>query len=133
LPVGKEFSVKIAHGVDIVGVKRIASAIQRGGDGFLKRVFTKAESEFCQSRAKKYEHFAARFAAKEAFIKALGDRAHTVALNQIEVCKHPSGKPYLSLSPAVLKKAGLNRKTQIELSLSHEREFSVASVILVFQ
>ena len=124
-------SVKIAHGIDIVSVKRITNAIQRGGTGFLARVFTKAESKFCRGRAKRYEHYAARFAAKEAFIKALGDRAHAVALNQIEVCKQPSGKPYLSLKPAVLKKAGLTRKTQIELSLSHEREFAVASVLLL--
>lgn len=123
--------MKIAHGIDIVSVKRISNAIQRGGAGFLKRVFTNAESEFCRGRARRFEHYAARFAAKEAFIKALGDRAHAIALNQIEVCKHPSGKPYLALSPAVLKQAGLNRKTHIELSLSHEREFAVASVILV--
>jgi len=124
-------SVRIAHGIDIVSVKRITDSIQRGGAGFVKRVFTKKESDFCRKRAKQYEHYAARFAAKEAMIKALGDRAHAVALNQIEVCKHASGKPYLSLSPAVLKKAGLDRNTQIELSLSHEREFAVASVILV--
>ena len=122
--------MRIAHGIDIVSVKRITSAIQRGGDAFLKRVFTSAESKFCRGRAKRFEHYAARFAAKEAFIKALGDRAHAVALNQIEVCKYPSGKPFLSLSAATLKNAGLNRKTQIELSLSHEREFAVASVIL---
>ncbi len=123
--------MRIAHGIDIVSVKRITSAIQRGGDAFLKRVFTKAEADFCRSRARQFEHYAARFAAKEAFIKALGDRAHAVALNQIEVCKQSSGKPYLALSAAVLKSAGLSRKTVIELSLSHERDFAVASVILV--
>lgn len=123
--------MKIAHGIDIVSVQRIKGAIERGGASFLKRVFTNAETNFCKVRARRFEHYAARFAAKEAFVKALGDRAHAVALNQIEVRRYPSGKPYLVLSNEALKLAGLNRKTQIELSMSHEREFAVASVILV--
>jgi len=121
----------VSHGIDIVSVKRITDSIRRGGSAFLNRVYTASECRYCKNRARKFEHFAARFAVKEALIKALGNKAHCVALNQIEVKNLPSGKPTLHLKPAVMKKAGLSSKTKIEVSLSHEREFAVASVILI--
>lgn len=123
--------MKLAHGIDIVSVKRIRQAIGRGKSGFLKRVYTRREKDYCKLRARCFEHYAARFAAKEALIKALGDKAHCVAMNQIEIRNQPSGKPRIVLSPAVLKKAGLSRKNQIELSLSHDRDYAIASVIIL--
>lgn len=98
----------------------------------LNRIFTAAEQTYCTKRARAYEHYAARFAAKEAFIKALGLEAkHGVALTDIEVRKRPSGKPYIFLSASLLKKTKLKKNTQIELSLTHEREYAVASVIII--
>lgn len=98
----------------------------------MNRIYTPAEQQYCSQRAKSFEHYAARFAAKEAFIKALELEAKDgVSLSDIEVRKKPSGKPYIFLSPKLLKKTGLKKNTQVELSLTHEREYAVASVIIV--
>jgi len=80
----------------------------------------------------KYEHYAARFAAKEAAIKAIGALGNTLPplFREIEVCRHPSGKPYLSIGRRARKCLGLAGKFQMELSLAHEREFAVAAVML---
>ncbi len=120
-----------SQGIDIVSVARIKAAIAHGGRRFLARVFTPAERKYCHGRARVFEHYAARFAAKEAFLKALGDRATAIRLNQIEVAKRPSGKPFIKLSPRLYKKAGLPPAVQMALSLSHERETAVACVTLL--
>ena len=88
-----------SQGIDIVSVARIKAAIENGGSRFLERVFTPAERKYCRGRPRVFEHYAVRFAAKEAFLKALGDRASAIRLNQIEVAKRPSGKPVMLMMP----------------------------------
>lgn len=80
----------------------------------------------------KFEHYAARFAAKEAVLKALRIRSKKKpALNKIEVRHEPTGKPYIVLSPGIKKVADLGFRDQVELSLAHEREYAVATVVVV--
>jgi len=123
--------VFFSQGIDIVSVARIKAAIENGGSRFLERVFTPAERKYCRGRPRVFEHYAVRFAAKEAFLKALGDRASAIRLNQIEVAKRPSGKPVIRLNPRLYKKAGLPLSVHIALSLSHEKETAVACVTLL--
>ncbi len=121
----------LSQGIDIVSVARIKSAIERGGNRFLARVFTRSERSYCHGRARIFEHYAVRFAAKEAFLKVLGDRAASLRLNEIEVCKESSGKPFFRLTPRLRKKAGFSPRAQVALSLSHEKEMAVACVTLL--
>ena len=80
----------------------------------------------------KYEHYAARLAAKEAFAKALKIRSKVgLPFPEIEVKHEPTGKPYLLISDHLREAAGLGKKDQIELSLAHEREYAVATVVIV--
>jgi len=124
--------VRIYQGIDIIGVARIKEIAEKQKQAFLKRVFSPGEIEYCGVRRRKYEHYAARFAAKEAFIKAVSEiSAIALPLNEIEVAKHATGKPFIKLSAALRKKLRLPGGASIELSLSHERDYAVASVLIV--
>ena len=80
----------------------------------------------------KYEHYAARFAAKEAAMKAFNiGGANRFRYKNIEVKREPTGKPKIYLSPAAKKYFGVPPKSQIELSMSHEREYAIATVVMV--
>lgn len=80
----------------------------------------------------RFEHYAARFAAKKALFKALKIRPRKkLLLKNIEVRHEPTGKPYINLSSATRKALAFNAKDQIELSLAHEREYAVATVVIV--
>ena len=115
-------------GVDIIEIDRIQSAVDRFGDSFLNRVFTKSEIEYCKKRkGSGVPELAVRFSAKEAFSKALGvgiagfgHNDHGIAWKDVEVVNNPKGKPMLSY------KGNLQEKTHI--SLSHSRDFAVAMV-----
>lgn len=104
-------------GIDIVDVSRIASAAKRHGDRFLKRVFTDGELEHVDGMKRKYESLAGRFAAKEAFMKAMGRR---LSFRDIEVRSRDSGKPFIVF-------AG---KRYDGLSISHERTYAVSVVVI---
>ena len=122
----------ILQGIDIVSVKRMADTASRQGERFLKRVFTHAERRYCESKRTKFEHYAARFAAKEAFLKAIEVRKSFKASPiDVEVRRRPTGKPYIRLSEPVRKRYRLPAKLQTELSMSHEREYAIASVIVI--
>jgi holo-[acyl-carrier protein] synthase len=128
--------VELYQGIDLVSVRRLQQAAEAQGARFLNRIFSVSERAYCLPRKMKYEHLAARFAAKEAFIKACtpvtkNPVSRGVALNQIEVRKENGGKPFLHLSPAARKKLGFPARARIELSLAHEREFAVATVVLL--
>lgn len=124
--------MKIHTGIDIVEVSRIQQAIANSGSHFTDKVFTKQEYAYCSAAANKFERFAARFAAKEAFVKAIGTGfADGINHTMIEVAKDENGKPYLILHGIALdaaKKLGIK---SIDLSLSHIRESAVASVTLL--
>jgi len=118
-------------GVDLVSVSRIERVIRRWGDRFVERVFAPNEIEFCSRRVSPPHAFALRFAAKEAFSKALGlGMRKGIQWRDIEVFNYPAGKPGLKLqgtSFQICRKEGVSG---IHLSLSDEGENGVAMVVL---
>ena len=91
--------MKIRQGTDITNVRRIQESIERHGDHFLNRIFTSAERSYCESKRMKYEHYAARFAAKEAVMKAVEvKKKDRFRFREIEVKRHATGKPHIHLS-----------------------------------
>jgi len=125
-------AAKILQGIDIVSVPRIQKAIERGGAAFTDKIFTRREQEYCCSKRYRYEHFAARFAAKEALIKALsGATEKALNLSKIEISHHASGRPMIKLTARMLRELKLSPKTKIEISLSHERKIAVATAIVL--
>ncbi|NLD39123.1 MAG: holo-ACP synthase [Desulfatiglans sp.] len=118
-------------GVDIVKISRIETVINKWGDKFIDRVFTPDEKAFCLKRIRPYQAFALRFAAKEAFSKALGTGMKMgVFWKDIEVYHLKSGKPCLKvhgISLSICEKEGV---TGYHVSLSDEDEYGVAMVTL---
>jgi holo-[acyl-carrier protein] synthase len=117
-------------GNDIIEVDRIKRAIERD-NGFKEKVFSLAEIEVCESKANKYQSYAARFAAKEAFMKAFGSGwAEGIAWNEIEVLSQDNGKPYLNLLNKTKKIINQEHEFILHVSLSHLKEYAIANVIL---
>jgi len=118
-------------GVDIVSIVRIESIIKRWGDRFVGRVFTPDEAAICYDRAYPSSAFALRFAAKEAFSKALGSGMRKgLKWRDIEVFNYPSGKPSLRLHGISFDICREKDITGIHLSLSDEGEYGIAMVVL---
>jgi holo-[acyl-carrier protein] synthase len=118
-------------GVDIVKVDRIEKAVERWGDRFLKRIFTAAEIERCQKRARPAQCLALRFAAKEAFAKALGlGMRKGLRWRDIEVVHDNFGKPDLLLHNQAQRLLESVEASRTWLSLSDERESALAVVVL---
>jgi len=116
-------------GVDICEVKRFNRLSE--DKRFIKRIFSDQEIDYCEKFKKKAECFAARFAAKEAFIKALGiGLSKGIVLKEIEVKKEKSGQPVLKISGATLKTFNNLKGDKIFLSMSHEKTSAVAFVII---
>lgn len=120
----------IGHGIDAVDVARIADAIRRHGDRFLDRCFTRDELEYAARSRRRHEHLAARFAAKEAALKALGTGwSRGIAWTDVSVIRAPSGAPQLRVggrAGAVARDLGVDAWY---VSLSHTSAIAVASVI----
>lgn len=116
-------------GVDIVSVQRLREVVERWESRFLQRVFSSTEIDYCLGRKDPYPCLSARFATKEAMIKALGGRID-INLKDIEVTHAESGKPVIT--PGIRLKKCLEKKgiKRIHLSMSHERDYSIAIVIL---
>jgi len=122
----------IRQGIDIVGVERLEEAARRQGERFLNRIFTPAERAYCESKRYKFEHYAARFAAKEAMMKAMEIRSKDrFRFREIEVSRRPTGKPGIRMSPESRRRFGIPAKAQIELSMAHERKYAVSFVVLI--
>ena len=120
----------IGTGIDLAEVPRIRASIERYGDRFLQRVYTEQERAYVQRKANKFERYAARFAAKEAGMKALGTGwRRGVTWHDFEVANLPSGRPTLRLhgvARAIADKMGVRN---INLSLTHTTENGMAFVI----
>lgn len=118
-------------GIDLVDIDRMEKIIERWGPAFLRRIFTSGEIRYCSGRAHSAGHFAARFAAKEAFLKSLGmGLFEGVGFQDIEVTVLGSGKPELLLrgsAQAVFTGRGLSAH---HLSLSHSGRTATAIVVL---
>ena len=110
-------------GVDLIEIERIRRALERHGESFKERCFTEAERAYCDSKPNPPQHYAGRFAAKEAVGKALGSGVH-FTWKEIEVRGRP--KPGVHLSGRTAAFAAKIGVTQIELSMSHSRELAAA-------
>lgn len=120
----------VGSGVDLCEVPRIRQSIERYGQRFLQRIFTPAEIAYAERKANRAERYAARFAAKEAGMKALGTGWHGVAWRDFEVANLPSGRPTLRFhgeAAVIAEKLGVRN---IALSLTHTQEQAFAMVIL---
>ena len=109
----------------------MASAIERFGDRFLRRVFTDAEIHYCQSKHNKVERFAARFAAKEAALKAIGTGLRMgISWREVEVTRMPGGRPTIAFHGVAAGFADKLGAKRAHLSLSHTEQHAIAYVIL---
>ena len=117
-------------GTDIVEVDRIAKMIADHGDHFLQRVFTPAEIEHCRPRRESAPHFAGRWAAKEAVMKALGTGfTPDVGWTDIEILVKPSGQPYIQLHGKALAYADSHNFGEILVTISHTSTYATATAI----
>jgi holo-[acyl-carrier protein] synthase len=121
----------LGHGIDIVETARIRRLIDEHGAHFLDRVFTAAEQAYCNaSRKRSLEHFAGRFAAKEAVLKVLGTGWRGgIAWTDIEVVKEPSGQPQIRLTGECARIAGERGISRWHVSISHIETHATASAI----
>lgn len=124
--------MKIRTGIDIIEVARIQEAIEKQGDKFLQKVYTEKEIKYCSNTGKmEYQHYAARFAAKEAVYKAISDQLlieEDDILNKIEVINSKEGKPIVNL-----ERLHLNEIESMDLSVSHINDYAVASFTILFK
>ena len=120
----------VGSGVDLAEVPRIRQAVERHGERFQTRVFTPAERAYVDGKKNRFERYAARFAAKEAAMKALGTGwRHGVTWRDFEVANLPSGRPALRLSGKAAEFAARLGVKSIALSLSHTNALAIAHVI----
>ena len=121
----------IGLGVDMEETARISQAIKRHGKTFLDRIYTPAEVAYCESHRDSAERYAARFAAKEATMKALGTGwAKGVRWRDIEVTRQPGGRPTIVLHGRAREHAQRMGAQNISLSITHSGNFAFAQVIL---
>lgn len=113
-------------GVDIVEIKRIESAVNRGSERFLRRVYTETELRTCQGG---FASLASRFAAKEAVMKVLGPGGTGIAWREIEILTGDDGRPAVRLHGRALDKATRLNLKEVSISLSDSREYAVAVAI----
>ena len=122
--------MKIKCGVDIIEISRVKESIESLGERFINKVFTKNEIEYCESRkSQKYQHYAARFAAKEAAFKALSwklEDKYEICWKDIEVIDNEQGRPYLNIIGI-----NVNDIEDIDISISHCKEYAVANVTVL--
>ena len=120
----------LGTGIDIIEVARVEEKVVRN-NGFTEMVFSPAERAFCEAQRHKYQHYAARFAAKEAFLKATGRGLQAgLDLCDIEIVQEPSGKPVVQLQGDFRRQAEEHGWNKIHVSLSHVGAMACAMVIL---
>ena len=120
-----------AIGIDIVEVKRIDDIIKRWGESFIQRIFAKEEIDYCTRKVRASMHFAARFAAKEAFMKCLEDELrHGIAMRHIAVLNKRDGTPTLKLQKKLADRLTSRGITMTHISISHTDNHATAVVIL---
>ena len=124
--------MKIKCGTDIIEIHRIKDSIDTIGSRFVERVFTKKEIEYCENKGKqKYQHYAARFAAKEAAFKAVSETLndkYALTWQDVEVKNDNNGRPYIYIN-----KIDKNIIENIDLSISHCKEYACANVVVLYK
>jgi len=121
--------LNISCGTDIIEIERIKNSIERYEEKFKSNIFTKEEVKYCEShKSQKFQHYAARFAAKEAIFKALSKRIpKTYSWTDFEIINNEIGKPEV-----VLKKY-IEGVDSIDISLSHCKEYAIATVVVLLK
>ena len=121
----------IGIGIDIIEINRIKRNVEKYGEKFLAKIYTPTEIEYCQSKASKYQHFAARFAAKEAVYKALATGwQEELSWQDIEISNKPTGMPVANLKGKL--KAFLSDNKDLKISISHSENY-VTCVAIIYK
>ena len=122
--------MKISCGTDIIEIQRIKDSIEKLGDKFINKVFTLKEIEYCESKGKqKYQHYAARFAAKEATFKAISwklKNKYEISWKDVEVENDEQGRPKLNFI-----NMNENDMEDIDISISHCKQYAIANVVIL--
>lgn len=119
-------------GIDLADVARMRDSLDRGGQPFMDKVFTPSEQSECQSRAKPHVHFAARFAAKEAAMKALGTGwTEGIAFTDFEIISDGAKAPRIILHGVAAQRAAEQDLPTFRLSMSHTDTMATAIVVVV--
>jgi len=120
----------IGLGTDIIEVERVAEKISKN-NGFRELVFSPGEIAYCEAKTHKFEHYAARFAAKEAFFKALGTGwANETAFHEVEIVHDINGKPLIRLIGETARTLSHLNMQKIHVSLSHVKTMATAIIII---
>ena len=124
--------MKITCGTDIIEIDRIEKAIEKGGKVFLNEIYTEKEIEYCEKRKKaKFQHYAARFAAKEAIFKAVNGllvNKYDIDWKNIEILNNENGKPLIHFVDIKLENI-----LSIDLSISHCKKYATANVVMIYE
>ena len=124
--------MKIKCGTDIVEIERIKDSIEKLGGKFLNKIYTEEEISYCESKGKqKYQHYAARFAVKEAAFKAISEQIedkYSVCWKDFETINDKNGRPKLNI-------LGINTKLieNIDISISHCKQYATANVVILYK
>ena len=120
----------VGLGVDIVQNERIRGIIDKWGDKFLEKIFTKTELDFINKHEQKLQRYASNYAVKEAFVKALGTGFRNgINFHNIQVRRDELGKPFIELMGSTKSFADQKGINKIHTTISHEKDYSVAVVI----
>jgi len=124
--------MKIKCGTDIIEIERIKESIESLGERFLNKVFTPNEIQYCESKkAQKYQHYAARFAGKEAVFKAISESLtdkFALGWQDYEILNDESGKPIVKISGIELKEI-----ENIDISISHCKQYAMATAVVIYK
>ena len=122
----------ITCGTDIIEIDRIKESIETLEERFLNRIFTQNEIEYCESKnAQRYQHYAVRFSAKEAVLKALTkylDDKFSVEWKDIEIVNNETGRPSVVINNKIIEKIDT-----IDISLSHCKQYAVANTVVIWK
>lgn len=125
--------MKIYTGTDIIEIERVKNSIENIGKKFIEEIYTQKEIEYCESKKNaKYQHYAARFAAKEAIFKAVSkllNNKFDISWKNSEIINDENGRPYINfLDTKIMEKI-----EDIDISISHCKEYAVATVVVMYK
>lgn len=125
--------MKIYTGTDIIEIERVKNSIESIGKKFIEEIYTPKEIEYCESKKNaKYQHYAARFAAKEAIFKAVSkllNNKFDISWKNAEIVNDENGRPYINfLNTKIMEKI-----EDIDISISHCKEYAVATVVVMYK
>jgi len=123
--------MKVLTGTDIIEISRIKESIENLGDTFKNKIYTEKEIEYCESKKNaKYQHYAGRFAVKEAIFKAISellDDKYEISWKDAEILNDIQGKPRVSFKTKKIQQKIEN----IDISISHCKEYAIANVVII--